>query len=79
MAQWTKEKDDKNVKYSFDYDTYKSILLIGNGGFFPVLVKFNGPYLFITLDEFHSSKLGKLRDKCCLGYGFVGLENVGIY
>jgi hypothetical protein len=57
-------------------NTYKSIL-IDHGGFLFVLIKFNGPWRNMVL-EFHSSKLGKLRDKCSLGYGLVGLENVDI-
>jgi hypothetical protein len=64
------------LNYCCYCDTYKFILLVGNGGFLLVLVKFNGPFL-ITL-EFHSSELGKLGDKCSLGYGLVGLENENV-
>jgi hypothetical protein len=69
------KKQIKNVTYCCD--TYEWILLIGNCGFFLVFVKFNS--LLRIILEFHSSKLGKLRDECSLSDGLVCLENVGIF
>jgi hypothetical protein len=73
MAQWTGKKIGQIIALIV---TYKCILLIENVGFFLALMKFNGHFLIIS--EFHSSKFGKLRDKCSLSDGLVGLENDGI-